>query len=82
MSKFQSSRLELALASEKLENEQLRQMIQQYQLAWECCEQGGNSSNNGVCSFAWQSKVNARTFFSSFLLANFRRKKREKFKVL
>ena len=57
MSNFQCSKLELALASEKLENEQLRQMIQQYQLAWECCEQGGNSSEQGVCSFEWQSKV-------------------------
>ena len=57
MANFQSSKLELALASEKLENEQLRRMIQQYQLAWECCEQGGNSSQEGICSFEWQSKV-------------------------
>ena len=65
MSDFQNSKLELELASEKLENEQLKQMIQQYQLAWECCEQGGNSSQDGICSFEWQSKVFLQGFYVS-----------------
>ena len=54
---FANKKCGIELDKIKLEKKELELMFIEYQHAWECCEQGGNFTSQGFCSYEWQDKV-------------------------
>ena len=54
---FCDKKCSIQLDKLKLEKKELELLFADYQNAWECCEKGGNFTNQGYCSYEWQDKV-------------------------
>ena len=62
---FCDKKCEIKLEKEKVERKELELLFKEYQYAWECCNQGGNLTEMGYCSYEWQNKVSNITKFES-----------------
>lgn len=54
---FCDKKCSIELEKMKVEKKELELLFSEYQHAWECCEKGGNFTNQGYCSYEWQDKV-------------------------
>ena len=57
MNPFKAMSCDIELREEKLNIEKLKSLMNEFKAAWECCQKGGNSTADGVCSYEWQNKV-------------------------